>query len=214
MRCARCGHTWLADLPSKITAVQTNTNKVSEKTQAFPEVKKQTISEPPPAVKPIPPGSSLPTPWRDPKWKKWRIAAMAGTGVIVLALIIWMVWKGASDESSWLRSGGLSEVIGLTVNHATDGLSLQQVRSERRYIDGGMQLVVEGEVFNRSQVLSPVPDILVTAVGSDGKAIQDWKIDAPTATLAPGDKAPFQSTVAMPPGNVAEISLSFVEQKK
>jgi len=98
-------------------------------------------------------------------------------------------------------------------NHLGDGLSLQQIRSERRYLEGGMQLVVEGEIHNESKGTRQVPDLQITALGPDGNIMQSWRIDAPAATLDPGASAPFQSAVNTPQGTVTEVNLKFIEPR-
>jgi hypothetical protein len=98
--------------------------------------------------------------------------------------------------------------MGLVTPRKGEGFSLQKVRSERRFEDGGMKLAVEGEIRNDNHDSRSVPDILLVAIGSDGSKIQSWRIGAPVAKLAAGSSAPFRFSAVSPEQTVVEVSLS------
>ena len=110
----------------------------------------------------------------------------------------------------WPSTNAIYDRVGLHVYHAGEGLSLRQVRSEMRF-EGGMQLAVDGVVHNDTDKPQPIPDIMAAAIGPDGTSMQSWQIDAPAATVGPGESVPFTSEIHAPQGTVTEITLHFVE---
>ena len=241
VRCARCSHTWQADLPSKMTVMPTEASETlkpasppssnsssSTPLQSEPPKKKvdrtvgaaaepelpveQTVAPPPVATMPIPEGSNLPALLHNPKWRRARVA----TAVVVILILVVGVLGGMGAKAwivdkLWPKIEHLIEKISFASPVTGSGFSLQQIHSERRYEDGGMQLVVDGEIRNDGAETRPVPDIQVKALGPDRKVIQDWRIEAPVATLATGASAPFHSSIVPPQGTVAEVNLNFVE---
>lgn len=90
-------------------------------------------------------------------------------------------------------------------------LVLQDVRSERRYQDGAMHLVIEGRIVSKAEKNQGVPALLAEALGPDGRQIQSWQIAPSKVKLTPGESATFALAVLSPEKNVTEVNLSFVE---
>lgn len=204
VRCARCGHGWQASLPPIVQ------DALDQAAAGLDDAAGQ-FAAPPDAAAPLPAGSNLPAlpqeaaPWRNPRF----VGVVAG-GLAVLLALLWLLLDRHAIAARMPWMGGLYRAVGLSVAQAEEGLVLRQVRSERRYEEGTMRLIVEGEVYNGAGASVDVPDIHASALGPDGKAMQSWKIDAPAARLAVGEAAPFRSAVTTPEGTVAEVNLSFV----
>jgi len=232
VRCARCAHTWQADLPAKMTAmplgiVETGkTPLIKPAANTPPQAAAQTESaeqEKQPAItvaeapaikpKPIPPGSNLPAIWRGEKWKKIRRAASIVLAIAMTVTLAWFLVSSSIVNEAKQRANHLAEAAGLVSAPAGDGLVLREIRSERRFEDGGMHLVVEGEIFNEGTDSKPLSDIIVNALGPDKKVIQSWRINPPAATLPPGATVPFKSSIVTPQGTVVEVNLSFAEPR-
>lgn len=103
------------------------------------------------------------------------------------------------------------EKIHLPIAHVGDGLSFQNITSERRFEESAMQLFVSGEIRNDSAAPLLLPPVKVVAVGADGLVVQEWLIDAPAPQLDPGASAAFSSMIPAPQQAVAEVNLSFVD---
>lgn len=204
VRCARCSHTWKAELPKEPAA------KLAEQLAA-------TIVESPPpesglAPQPIPPGSNLPVLHKKsaPLWL--RMILPAAGGAAFLALAGWFVLDRSDLAKRWPSLEPVYEQMGLHIYHPGEGLSLRDVRSEMRFEDGTTQLVVEGAIFNETPADTlQIPDLLATAVGADGNPIQSWRIEPPAATVGAGQRVPFQTRIRVPKGTVIEVNLNFVE---
>ncbi len=104
------------------------------------------------------------------------------------------------------------DTIGLHIFHTGEGLTIGSVRSELVYEDGIMKLVVDGKVVNTTKKVQLIPSIRASALGSDGKVMQDWQIDAPAATVKPGGEVPFRSSINAPKGTVVDINLNYIEK--
>ncbi len=198
VRCARCFHTWLGELPkepaSALAAQLLN------------------ITPPPLTATPIPPGSNLPALREKPlhKWYPW----IALFGIVILGLFAVWFWLDRQEIAKmWPVLEGTYEKLGLHIYHPGEGLSLQQVRSELHGEDGIPMLIVEGKILNETPKTQQIPNLMAVAVGSDGKPMQSWQIDAPAATLNAAETVSFQSTIRSPKGTVVEINLSFIEPK-
>ncbi len=203
VRCARCGHSWLADLPQEVSAALTVAGTSTHSPTSF--------TEPPFVTVPIPEGSNLPALWKDPKWHKAKLGIIIGLSLIGVCLLSWLILDRQAIAFRLPIMERIYNAVGLTISHVEGGLSLQQVRSEQKYDSGAMRLVIDGEIHNDDQSPKKVPDIQASAIGPDGKVMQSWRIPAPVATLKPGAKEPFQSVIDTPEGTVVEINLSFTE---
>lgn len=102
-------------------------------------------------------------------------------------------------------------MLGLAKAPLADHLTLTDIHSERRYMDGAMHLVVQGKIQSNAQKTHVIPALNVEALGPDERVIQSWRIEAPQATVKPGESVPFSSAVISQEGTVVEVNLSFVE---
>ena len=131
--------------------------------------------------------------------------------LLVLGVIVALVQGRQMAALRWPFLEPYYNALGMGITHGGQGLSLQQIHSERRYEGGSVGLSVEGEIHNDTASDQDVPDILALAIGPDGSVMRSWRIDAPTPKLRPGEVARFETVTRTPPGTVVEVKLSFAE---
>jgi predicted Zn finger-like uncharacterized protein len=197
VRCARCQHSWLAALPAE--PAETLALQLSALT-AHDQI----------APPPLPPS---PVPVVQPETgnimtRHFPIAALATTAFV--SLILLGLFRTPITDS-YPAMDRVYDRVGLHVFKPGEGLTIGSVRSEMRFDDGIMDLVVEGQIHNDTKKDQLIPDILAEAVGPDGTTMQSWQIDTSKAKVAPGDAVPFTSAIHAPKGTVVEINLHFVE---
>ena len=78
----------------------------------------------------------------------------------------------------------------------SSGLSLREVSSERRLVDGTDSLVIEGVIDNSGPATLTVPSIEARLAGGE---THQGAIQSETASLAPGARARFEITLPTPP---------------
>lgn len=199
VRCVRCSHKWTAQVDDEM---------VNAEKKALLDV-----VPPPEAPAPLPEGSNLPALVKKslPLWVNRALSIAAGAITLVLLLIL--IFDRQNFAKQWPFLEGFYDAVGLHIYHAGEGLRIKDVRSELRYEDGVMRLVVEGKVANDTKKNQVVPAILAAAIGSDGDVMQSWQIDPPKATVEAESAIPFLSKINTPKGTVVEINLNFVETK-
>lgn len=146
------------------------------------------------------------------RWKKllvWSLSIISG--LLALAALVFLLGHEIIIKH-WPEMQRAYILVGLASEPTADRLILKDIHSERRYMDGAMHLVVNGEVLSQAQKTQVVPTILVEALGPDGQLIQSWHIKPPKATLPAGKSLPFASAIISPEGTVTEVNLSFIEQ--
>lgn len=202
VRCARCGHAWMADLPPKTTAIPweepTGPQPIEKKEQTTAPSQDQATTAP---TQPEDKPSQLPVlakPDRGPLLRK--IAA----GVLALLLIAALIWS--------LTAGPLKNVFKVSAAPPTL-LSLLDVSSERRFENGAMQLVVDGRILNETTASQTVPAIDASAIGPDGKTLHHWKIDPPAPTVEANTSVTFHSVITTPEGSIAVVNLKFASRE-
>jgi predicted Zn finger-like uncharacterized protein len=200
VRCARCTHSWEAELPPELDAVGPSPDS--------------NLTMPPEVTPPIPAGSNLPAIRKKPLppglLRKLAIGAMM---VALAAFLIVGVLERRLITQKWPSTDTIYDAIGLHIYHYGEGLSFVGVRSELRYDDGKMVLAVEGKVHNSSPNPQDIPNIAAAAMEMDSKTVQSWQIAAPAIRVASGEDVEFHSSIDAPKEAVAEINLSFVETK-
>jgi hypothetical protein len=132
-------------------------------------------------------------------------------GLLVLSTFLFLSGHQYIAKT-WPLTQTAYHAIGLSSSPAqNERLVLQNISSERRYEDGAMQLIVQGEIKNVSKKPQGLPDLNVDAMGPDERIIQSWRIKPSPATLEVDSVLPFTSAILSPEGTVVEVNLSFVE---
>jgi len=138
------------------------------------------------------------------------VAATIAAGFLLFFTIVFVAGHSFIIQR-WPQMQQIYVDLGLAQNPLKDNLVLTNITSERRYQDGAMQLVVQGEVQSHAKQRQVVPAISVEALGPDGRIIESWRIEPPKATMDPDTTVPFTSSIISPQGTVVEVNLSFVE---
>lgn len=215
VRCARCGHTWRANPNEKLPPPpRAELPPLHSFTPSAPEI------APPPALLRPPPKEKKSlrlkirpflVPLTGLPWGK--ISLWSGGTASVLLLVGSLIFVFGHDPivQRWPEMQRHYIALGLVTEAPAEKLVLRNVRSERRYMDGAMHLVVNGEIASQAEKTQVVPTLLAEAIGPDGRLIQSWQIAPPEATLKHGAVVPFSSAILSPEGTVVEINLSFIE---
>jgi len=199
VRCARCLHSWQAgrlDMPADGKNLPVDPKPLSENSVPIPEdLNLAPISE------------------QKGFFAQKNLILYLAISAAVLLVMGGMIAGRDAIARQWPALESLYEKLGFEIYHVGDGLNIVEVRSEQRYEDGLMRLVVEGKIVNHTDQILKVPAIMAAAVGSDGGIMQSWQIDPPAARLAPAASQAFMSSIKSPQGTVVQINLNFVEPK-
>ncbi|HEU0117566.1 MAG TPA: hypothetical protein VFR09_02935, partial [Alphaproteobacteria bacterium] len=224
VQCARCRHKWLAEgkpeegtpkhfLPEAVTA------SVSRVTSYLPKLDISDFIRIYNAIANFIRGlialvRRVIAWWKhlDPKKQKTllKVGKIAGT----IFLILFFIFDRDSIADRWPWTDKIYDLIHLSANHdhGGEGLAFEQMRSDLHYDGGAMKLTIQGFIHNKSVKVQEIPPILATAIGADGKTIESWQIDPPTANVAPGEDIPFVSTISAPGGTAVNVNLNFLEK--
>lgn len=136
--------------------------------------------------------------------------------MFALVFLVFLIWMVEDRQELGRRYSFLEPVykaLDLSIYYPGEELEFEEVRSELKYDSGLTKLVLTGKIINSTKKSQKVPDIVAEALGANGHVLQSWQIDAPKATLAPGEEVPFESTITAPKGNVVNVNLNFTEDK-
>lgn len=214
VRCARCSHVWTADPHKKKPPQPVIFIPEAPKYNPPPGLLQAEPPPPPPPPKPsiIAKGLQKTKETLDKVlWNKVLKWSFALSGLCLLATLSFLLIGKEFVIRHWPQTQMSYKALGLIAPAQPEKLVLQNIHSERRYMDGAMHLVVGGDILSRAEKTQILPPILVEALGPDGQTIQSWHIDPPVATLPPGKTASFTSAIISPEGTVVEVNLSFVE---
>ncbi|WP_108398200.1 DUF3426 domain-containing protein [Devosia submarina] len=104
---------------------------------------------------------------------------------------------------------GAYEAIGLPVNVL--GLDFTDVETQRSLRNGKDVLIVSAQILGLNAAPTPVPAIVVTLLDSHGQSIYAWSIAPSVSDLMAGERATFDTQLAMPPGDAQRVRLSFAD---
>jgi hypothetical protein len=91
------------------------------------------------------------------------------------------------------------------------GLSLENVVSVRKRVEGQRVLFIEGEVLNVAERVVRVPDVAAMLVDAEGQELSVWRITPEAGELTPGESTRFQASIRDLPPDGANISIDFVK---
>jgi len=208
VRCARCKHVWTEVPAGKVAQTQ------PPQKRAVPTPHTET-SHP----KPVPTSAQTVTTAPTPKPKRISFSQAkklfwASSGIAAGLLILLITGFIAGHNfiiKNWPETQHIYIMLNLAKDPLKDNLVLANITSERRYQDGAMQLVVQGNIQSHARKRQVIPALSVEALGPDGRIIESWRIDPPKGTIDPGTTVPFLSSIISPEGTVVEVNLSFVE---
>lgn len=194
VRCGRCAHEWQGHNPEEV---------IEDRAPPLPlptsgPVRKPFARGAMPLMRHITP---------PPRFQRYiRIGVPSAFGAL---LLLWFFLDKQDIALAWPPMEHVYNTVGLTIHHYGEGVVFANVRSELRYDSGIMKLVVEGKLDNGTPYVQEIPNILASAIGSDGEVMQSWQIDAPAVKVQPGQAVPFQSSINAPRGTVADVTLKF-----
>src|SRR3546814_19784588 len=91
------------------------------------------------------------------------------------------------------------------------GLEFSNISFVRRDVDGQNAIVVEGQVFNTTPEIQPVPTLKATLRNEQGQWLHDWTFSLGQATLEPGETARFKTVATNPPAATKKLLVTFTD---
>lgn len=219
MRCAKCGHVWLAGAEGEAGIGDSFENSF--------EVSAPAAFEPPPIPMPPPEedmplrfGSALPSLPPLPRLTRGQSLITCGalTVAILLILIVArhpLVARVPALAHAYAAIGLINDLAGLE-------LDLQLTRAEKCLVSGRDMLCIEGVIVNKSSRPLPSLPIFVTALDTAGKPFTDpggkpilaWTIAPESGKLLPGETKGFSLTVPYPDQMIADFDYGFTDDSQ
>jgi predicted Zn finger-like uncharacterized protein len=97
--------------------------------------------------------------------------------------------------------------IGLPVN--VIGLEFRNVHTLQSLQQGSELLAVEGDITSVAGHEVPVPEVIITLLGAEGRALYEWSMTPKAQELEPGEHLSFSTQLTQPPAGAREVRLSF-----
>ncbi|AXS38751.1 zinc-ribbon domain-containing protein [Breoghania sp. L-A4] len=105
---------------------------------------------------------------------------------------------------------GLYSLVGMDVN--LRGLEFHDLRTYQEYENGGVVLIVEGNIENIRKRSTHVPAVKLSLRSSDAQEIYTWKIEPRVRRLPAGQNMRFSTRVASPPEIASDVEVSFIDR--
>ncbi|HET7708965.1 MAG TPA: zinc-ribbon domain-containing protein [Sphingomicrobium sp.] len=129
-------------------------------------------------------------------------------GPLLTILLVIVVVAAAAAAFWFLAPPDLKARFGLADSRQTP-LQLMMTHSDRQALASGNELLaVSGRVINPTAKAQPVPPIRAELRSKSGQVVYRWTIAPPTATLAPGASARFNSAEVNVPAGGEELTVS------
>ena len=224
VRCASCGHEWLAqaqielDTPVKNTgqAQAAEANKAEEVTPQQPdpdssEALPQAVPEPDPAPKP--PHRA----WREQREAKARrrrrlmvIAAWSGVAASLALGFTLVILNRVAVVRAIPRTASAFNAIGLPTNRW--GIDLKVLKKTRTRENGVPVLHISGELFNPGKKALLAPQVRISLRDEMGTEIHAWIVPVKTPEIPPKSGSAFTASIKNVPPQAVSISYSLVEK--
>lgn len=107
-------------------------------------------------------------------------------------------------------AAGLYARLGIATDGAGRDLSLRDVTSVRRMVEGKRLLIVHGWIENLAEDERPVPRLQASLTDDDGKELMSWRFSAKHDLLGPGQRTSFTTSSEDPPRTGASLAIKFV----
>ncbi len=138
-----------------------------------------------------------------------RRAVRAGLALLLCAVIAAAFFARVPIVARYPAMAGIYATIGLPVNVV--GLDFTEVQTQRSLRNGKDVLIVSAQILGLNKAPTPVPAVEVTLLDSQGAAIYAWSIAPSVPDLMAGERATFDTQLAMPPGDAQRVRLSFAD---
>lgn len=188
VRCAKCGHSWMQtppqDLPKVVTAAEAEPQPVAP-------VRAESRRRPSKAA------------------VGWLIflAVVAGGGTGLYHFRQQIVDR-------WPPAARLYFELGIKLKKLGEGLEIRNLKLSQSERDGAPLLVVTGEIANNTQTAIDVPMLRGALLDAEKSEIQHWTFAAGQGRLLPGEVSAFQTEVANPKPQAANVLITFTAERE
>ena len=182
VRCAKCGHSWM----------QTPPQDLPRAVVAEPEA---------PAAAPLRAESR-------PRPKKAAIGWLIFLAVVAGGSAALYHYRQQVVDY-WPPAARLYTELGIKLRVLGEGLEIRNLHLSQSERDGAPLLVVTGEIANNTQAAKDVPALRGALLDAKAAELQHWTFAAGQARLLPGEVSAFQTEVANPKPDAANISITF-----
>ena len=212
VKCAKCGHLWTerppSDMPRRVAESTITIEDLPETNADVDEV--PDIFERPRRRRAPTQSAALDDARRSPLgqaigWSVLVVVVIGILGVSVLARETVVGW--------WPPSKALFELAGLSVEKIGEGLEIRNITSSQKIEDDKPTLIVAGEVINISSESIEIPKMWGSLLDIRQRPVYVWNIPLNVQRLAPGQVAPFDTSVREPPPNARAIAVVFFKEK-
>jgi predicted Zn finger-like uncharacterized protein len=185
VRCASCGHRWLARPPLDAPRIVDLGPRAPEKVAARPVPQAETTTN------------------------RGSFSLVGWLAAILVVLVLASVIIGRNEiVAGFPASASIYQKLGLPVTVQL-GLQFENVTSKRQDERGISILVVEGEVVNLSDQPRTVPPIRITLLDDGGRQLQHELFEVERPELAAGGKTRFSGRVVNPTEQARNFSIAF-----
>ena len=192
VRCAKCGHSWMQTPPADMPRI---------------------LDVPPPA----PPGATagrIMLPARIPPPRQRHGAGSLVLFVVVVGLVLGVVYFGRERiVAAWPQAEQLYELVGLRATAVGAGLELSNVTYVLRQIEGQNVMIIEGDIFNKTETPLLVPALRATLRNEHNQWLRDWTFKVGRPALQPGETAKFRTMTKDPPDSYRTLAITFTEDQ-
>lgn len=130
------------------------------------------------------------------------------TGVLALGAMLGIAYFGRVQVvQRYPAMAGVYEAVGLGVN--VIGLDFSNVTTLRTLRDGKEVLIVSAQIVGLMPEPVPVPAVVVTLIGANGRGVYEWSVTPSVRDLMAGERATFDTQLTLPPGDAARVRVSF-----
>ena len=91
------------------------------------------------------------------------------------------------------------------------GLEFRKISYKRVLDEGALVLAIEGTVVNVSGGPQPVPPLRIALLDDKKQDLYSWTVKPKTDALAPGGLAKFETRLASPPADSANLQIRFAQ---
>lgn len=203
VRCAKCGHRWLATPPPPVPPPEALTTLAPVPATAGSVAESAEV--PPGDEAPL---EQAPETARQPAPK--RTASVLGWLAVVLVLLI-LAGLVVGRNELVARFPGLTPVyrsVGLPITLAS-GLEFRNLTTRRLDENGLAALVVEGEIHNVSGAERKLPPVRVVLIDDGRKEVESGLFDPQRADLPAGGMTRFEAKLVDPPSEAKSFRVTF-----
>lgn len=147
-----------------------------------------------------------------------RRGMSAGLGILLLLIVIIGLAAGAgylfqkTVVASWPDTREIYDALGIAQPVLGKDLEISNITFVNQTIDGQPVLVVHGEIFNKGQATTTMPNLLATLRTQQRQWLFDWIFAIDKKTLAPGETVTFTTTAKSPPKDAKLLEVTFTEK--